>query len=84
MAEENTGAAPKAASLEKSGKMVSLADANKALNADVAAKYKVVLWEKRTTIKVYHTKYGVINLKKISLKKVEALMKAKCPVFEKK
>lgn len=85
MAEEKKPEAAKTEQKKKPvAKMASLTDANKALSAEVSAKYKVVEWNKNTGIKIHHTKYGIINLKKITVKKVEALIKMKCPIFEKK
>jgi len=66
---------------EAKTKHLSVSDLNKALPAEVAAKFKVVNAGKRTSTKFYHPKWGSINLKTIHIKRVEQLVALKCPYF---
>ena len=65
-------------------KHYSVADLNSQLPEEVSKLYKVVKLGKRSSTRFMSPDFGIIDLKTISLKKVEQLIKSKCPYFESK
>ena len=65
-------------------KHYSLVDLNKELPSEVSKLYKFVNKDKRSSTKFLCSKFGSINLKTITIKEIEHLMKVKCPYFVKK
>lgn len=69
---------------KKRKKHYSESELNKILPDNVSKKYKFIVIEKHSTTKFISPKYGLIDLNKITLQKVEHLVKLKCPYFVKK
>ena len=66
------------------GKHFSASDLNKSLPKATAEQYKIVNLQKRTSTKFFHAKYGVVNIKTLSVDRAAQLVKAGANFIEKK
>lgn len=68
---------------EQKDRHLTSADFNKALPKEVAEKYKVVNVGKRTTLAFYHTVFGKVNFRTMTIHRADQLYKMKFPYLEK-
>lgn len=66
------------------GSYITLAQANKALPESTSASFEIVNFEKRTSTRFYSAKYGLVDLKKLSVARAKQLVALKAPFIKEK